>query len=298
MKILLQFPEGLKQKALELAKQYEKQGHEIYFSASACYGACDIALDEARAIGADRIVHVGHNRFVKKHLPIEVEYIDYPLDVDTNALKLLLPYIENYKAIALATTVQHIHQFDQMKQFFEENGKQVFAAEGEHAPKTGQILGCDALAVKKVADKVEAVVFVGSGMFHPLAIDLGKPVFVYNPASKQAKEITGEIEKLRKKRKGAVAAALNCKNFGILVSSKVGQFNMVHAKWAKQELVNRNLKAEILVANELEPLTINNFMVFDCYINTACPRLSDDSEEFGKPVLSIDMLKELLAIMG
>ena len=63
MKILLQFPEGLKQKAVEIAKKYEKKGDVVFLSAAPCYGACDLALDEARAIGAKKIIHFGHSPF-------------------------------------------------------------------------------------------------------------------------------------------------------------------------------------------------------------------------------------------
>ena len=39
MRILLQFPEGLKQKALGHAKALELEGNEVFISASPTYGA-------------------------------------------------------------------------------------------------------------------------------------------------------------------------------------------------------------------------------------------------------------------
>lgn len=297
MKILLQFPEGLKQKGFELAKKYEAEGHEVFLSASGCYGACDLALDEARCIKADKIVHVGHNKFVKTDLPIEVEYIPYSIDIDVESFEAVLPHIENHRNIALATTVQHIHQFDEMKAFLEKNGKNVFAEQGELALERGQVLGCDSSTVKKVEDKVDAVLFIGTGRFHVLAIDMKKPVFAFNPDNKTVTELSKDVEKLKKQRKGAIAKALTCKKFGIFVSTKVGQFNMAHAQWAKEELVKRGFEAAILVANEISPMALNNFVVFECFINTACPRIADDRESFGKPVLNISMLKELFEII-
>ena len=50
MKILLQFPEGLKQHALKYAEKLEKEGDSVFISCSPTYGACDIAIDEAKAI--------------------------------------------------------------------------------------------------------------------------------------------------------------------------------------------------------------------------------------------------------
>lgn len=297
MRILLQFPEGLKQKGLELMKKYEAEGHEVFLSASPCYGACDIALDEAKWIKADKIVHVGHNKFVKTELPIPVEYIPYHIDIDIKKLESVLPELKDFKNIALATTVQHVHQFEDMKKFFEDNGKTVFSETGERAAEKGQVLGCDAGTIMKVKDKVNAVLFVGSGFFHPLAMDIEKPVFVFNPYDNSVKQVNEEIEKLKKKRKGAIAKALTCKNFGILVSTKIGQFNLPNATWARDELRKKGFECAILVSNELDPMSVNNYMNFDCFVSTACPRLSDDQERFEKPLLSIDMLKELFEII-
>lgn len=297
MRILLQFPEGLKQKALGFAKVYEAEGHEVFLSASACYGACDLALDEARWLKADKIVHFGHNRFMKGDLPIPVEYVEYRLDIDVEGLSALLPHIEKHRTIALATTVQHIHQLGGMKAFFEKNGKIVLIGKGERAEMPGQILGCDGGAVKSVEKDVDAVVFVGDGMFHPLALVTEKPIFAYNPAARSVKQLDLEIIALRKKRKGSITRAYLCRRFGILLSTKPGQFNMAGAKWAKSELEKRGFEAAIVAANELEPMALKNFMAFECFINTACPRMADDTEEFGKPMLNLDMLIELFGII-
>jgi 2-(3-amino-3-carboxypropyl)histidine synthase len=296
MRLLLQFPDGLKQKANEYAAKYKKDGHEIYLSASSCYGACDIALEEAKALKVDKIIHFGHNRFGKLDIGIPVEYVEYLIDFEIDRLKSALKTLNDYSKIAIGMTVQHSHQFDQIKMFFEKNGKEIVSVKGDLAQETGQVLGCDAGAVLK-AKNADAILFIGNGMFHPLAIDSDKPVFIFNPLDSKIRQINSEIEMLRKKRKGAIAKTLSCKNFGILLSTKPGQFNLPQAKWAKKELEKRKFKAEILVANELEPMNVNNFMIFDCYINTACPRMSDDTEEYGKPVLTIAMLKEFFKMI-
>jgi 2-(3-amino-3-carboxypropyl)histidine synthase len=303
MRILLQFPEGLKQKALEIAKKYESEGHEVFLSASACYGACDISLDEARWVKADKIIHFGHSRFVKADLPIPVEYVEYHMEIDVEGLSAALPLLEGKKTIALATTIQHVKQLPDMKRFLEKNKKTVLIGKGLRSTEPGQVLGCDSIAISSVATKADAILFVGNGMFHALAIDAEvlerkeMPVIVYDPYSKKARDIRKDIEMLRKKRRGAILKALSCKRFGIMVSTKTGQFALAQAIKIKKDLVKRGFEAEILVANELEPLSLNNFMVFDCYINTACPRMSDDTEEFGKPVLNPQMLEELFKII-
>ncbi len=296
MRLLLQFPEGLKKEAVEYAEKYEKEGHQVFLSGSSCYGACDLALDEAKAVNADRIIHFGHARFVRTKLPIEVEYVEWKIDVDLanfgKAVKQLDP-----RSVALATTVQHVHQLDAMKRILEQAGKEVHMSKGTLAAYEGQVLGCDAGAVTNAASKADAVVFVGDGNFHALAIDIDKPVFVIHPKSGQTRQINDEIERLRKRRRGAILAAVDAGAFGILVSTKIGQYNLPLAEKIKKELEALGKRAEILVSNEISASALNNFMSFECYVVTACPRLADDREAFGRPVLSMAMYAELVRIM-
>ena len=53
----------------------------------------------------------------------------------------------------------------------------------------------------------------------------------------------------------------------------------------------------LLVANELNPLSLANFLSFDAYINTACPRINDDTDAYGKPIVNVADLKRLLELM-
>jgi len=294
----LQFPEGLKKEALAYAQKYETEGHEVLLSGASCYGACDLAIEEAMAVGADKITHFGHAPFIKKKLLIEVEYVEWHIDVDLDKFEKAIKELKSDK-IALATTVQHIHQLNEMKKILEKNGKKVFVSKGPLAAYPGQVLGCDAGAISSVVKNSDAIVFVGEGHFHPLAIDIDpdKPVFIIHPKSGQIRKINDEIEKLRKKRKGAILKAAYAKVFGIIVSTKPGQFNLAVAEKIKKELSLLGKRAEIIVSNELSPLALNNFISFDCYIVTACPRIADDTEAFGKPVLNLKMFSDLVSIL-
>ncbi|MEK6982858.1 MAG: diphthamide biosynthesis enzyme Dph2 [Candidatus Micrarchaeota archaeon] len=297
MRILLQFPEGLKQRGFELMQKYQSEGHEVFLSASACYGACDISLDEARWIKADKIVHFGHNKFVRSELEIPIEYVPYTIDLDLRIIEEFAPKLKEYKTIAILTTVQNIHQMPQIKEIFANNGITVLTETGFWAREPGQVLGCDALSIKKLESRIEAVLYIGDGMFHPLAIESKKPVYIFNPTTKEFRAVNKDIELLHKRRKASIIKAVDCKRFAILVSTKVGQFNLGHAEYAKRELEKRGKQCAILVANELEPITVNNFLVFDCYVNTACPRIVDDTVEFGKPILNIDGVNQVCKIL-
>ena len=58
--VLLQLPEGLKPDAPRLAAVVEEAGALPIVSSDPCYGACDLAVSEAKLLGADLIVHYGH----------------------------------------------------------------------------------------------------------------------------------------------------------------------------------------------------------------------------------------------
>lgn len=292
MRILLQFPEGLKQQAVSYIEKYTKQGHQVFLSASPCYGACDLALEEAKAINADKIIHFGHARFVKEKLPIEVEYIEYHIDGDLEKFKKTAEKIKE-KNIALVTTVQYIPQLKQLKEVLESLGKHVYVGKGVKAEHVGQVIGCDYTAAGKETDS-EIILYFGDGLFHPLVMDDRRPVYIIHPKSGELKNMDKELEKRRKRRKGMLTKAFECTSFGIIVSTKTGQYNLQSAEWAKKELEKRKKSAYILISNEVSPLSLNNFLLFDCYITVACPRLSDDSEEFGKPILDMQLLNEFL----
>ncbi|MEW5996514.1 MAG: diphthamide biosynthesis enzyme Dph2 [Candidatus Micrarchaeota archaeon] len=298
MKMLLQFPEGLKQKAFGEADRLRKEGHQVYLSASPCYGACDVALDEARALKADKIIHYGHSEYLKEKPGIPVEYVEWKVDIPLQNLPALLPHLRGISKLALATTVQHVHQLPEISKFLEKNGIRVLIGKGCFAKYEGQVLGCDPLAALSVAKEADCILFVGTGKFHPTSILPAKPVYSFDPFSKSFADLGPEIEKTRKRKKGALAGALGSKTFGILISTKPGQFCPGVAEWAKKELEERGRKAYILVSGELNPLSLENFRKIECYINTACPRLSEDTEMFGKPILNAVDLKELFELLG
>ena len=289
MRVLLQFPEGLKQYALDIAKKLEKEGYEVFISSSPCYGACDIALDEARAIKADKIIHIGHNKFIKHDIEIDVEYWPFPIDFPLDVVKNAAVEMSNIgiKSINLVTTIQHIHQIEEMKKIFEENGITVYLSKGFYAREKGQVLGCDSKAAEGDG---ELVLFIGDGLFHPLGIETKKKIFLLDKNG--LKDLTPIKEKIEKKRKANLIMAYNAKKFGILVSTKIGQFNLHSAKLAKKILEEANKETYIFVSNEIIASSLYNFNV-DCYVNTACPRIIDDTELFGKPIINLAMLFKL-----
>ncbi|MCL4387527.1 diphthamide biosynthesis enzyme Dph2 [Candidatus Marsarchaeota archaeon] len=298
MRILIQFPEGLKQKALEYAQSLEKEGNEVFISASPNFGACDLALDEARNLKVDKLIHYGHAEFNK--VDFNVEYVSYEIDAPLDLLPKSLDYLKNFNKISLVTTVQHLHQLEAIKQFYEKNGKEVFIGKPYgFAKHPGQILGCDIGSAASVDGKVDAHVYFGGGIFHPLGalLNTKKPFLVIEPFDSKIEFIDSLRDTYQRRSRGKVLASLEAKSIAILVSTKNGQHNLKLAEILKKKAEEAGLKSAILVSNTFDFDSINNMMEFDAFVNTACPRIAiDDTDRLRKPLLSANELMQVLSM--
>ena len=296
MKILLQFPEGLKQFALKHAKKLEGEGNEVFISSSPSFGACDLAIDEAKAIGAEKLVHFGHAEF--HHVDFNVEYVEYRIDAPLDILESSIAELDGFKRIGLVTTIQHVHQLDEIKRFYEAHGKSVVIGRPYgFAKKPGQILGCDVGSAASVDKEVDAFVYFGGGLFHPIGalLQTTKPFLSTDPFAGAVKRLDEYRETYKKKSRGRILASLNAKNFGILVSTKNGQYNLNLATLFRNRIEKQGLSAAILVSNTFDFESLNNMLEFDAFVNTACPRIAtEDNERLRMPLLAPNELMEVL----
>jgi len=62
--VLLQLPDGLKPKALQIV-DFIKSFHDcdIYIWAGSCFGACDLPIAYCKQLNIDLIIHFGHFPF-------------------------------------------------------------------------------------------------------------------------------------------------------------------------------------------------------------------------------------------
>lgn len=303
MKILLQFPEGLKQYAIKYAENLKKNKNTVFISCSPTYGACDIAIDEAKAINADKIVHFGHSKFNPKHstLDFNIEYKEYKIKADLSILKNSLNYLKDYKKIGIITTVQHISQLKEIKNFYEKNNKIIYIGKPSgFASYDGQILGCDAGSASTINNDVDAIIYFGGGLFHAIGalLETTKPFISIDPFLNKINTLDKYREIYKKKSKGRILQSINAKNFGILVSTKNGQFRIKLAESIKKLITDNKLNAQILITNNIDFDSLNNLMEFDVFVNTACPRLVEDQERLRKPILNVNEINELIKIIS
>jgi len=285
-KVGLQFPEGLKVHAINVARQIENEtGAMVIISADPCYGACDVA-DIDMSDSVDVLVHFGHR-------PLPIDYAVPVIFVDVHSNMDLLgcvcsamSLLEGCHRIGLVTTTQHLHLLREVADFFEQNGKKVLMNEGAGTTK-GQVLGCNFSAIKNL--DADAFLYVGSGNFHALGIKLftDKPVVIADPYLGEAREINDFADRILRIRSARIAKAMDAKRFGIIVSSKKGQSRMDLAKSIKNMLDEEGREGFILLLDDVSPNILLPFMDLDAFVMTACPRIAiDDSEMYKKPLLT------------
>jgi 2-(3-amino-3-carboxypropyl)histidine synthase len=297
-RVLLQLPEGLKPEGLRLAKIIEKNGALPIISADPCYGACDIAINEAESLGADLIVHFGHSKLLT-HERVPTIYIEARATVPVDkAVEQALPLLSKCVKVGLATSVQHVQVLNQVREILTRAGKTVIIGDSGQMSYPGQVSGCNYSNVKSIADEVDAFLFVGGGLFHALGVALStsKPTVIADPYDDRAFSIDDEAQKIIKQRWVSIEEARSAKTFGVIIGLKPGQKRIDNALKIKDLAQKHGYAAYLLAAKEITPETLLEFPSVDAYVNTACPRIGlDASGKFSKPVLTIN---EFMVVIG
>lgn len=276
----LQFPEGFKRQAINIAREIEeKTGAMVIISGSPCFGACDIDIDLKDKV--DVLFHFGHAGMGEHE---NVVFMEARSSIDAiPAVKAALPLLKASR-IGLVTTVQHVHKLKEVVEFLKENGKEAIIGKGgPRVSYPGQVLGCNFSAARI---DCEEYLYIGSGFFHPLgvAIATGKRVVAADPFLNRGVEVS--TEKFLRKRHGYVALSMDAKVFGIVVSTKSGQYRIKLAQRLKEMAIKHGIETFIILMDLVTPEQLLAFKV-DAYVNTACPRITyDDAERFHVPVLT------------
>jgi len=280
----LQFPVGLRTKAVELAQEIEaKAGITCLVSADPSFGACDVA-----EMPVDLIVHLGHapmphlryNRVFFYDLPgpplTDLAFVD--------AAEPMLP-----KRIGLLTTTQFRGWLPAIKEHLEKAGHEVRIGEPDkRVAYAGQLLGCDYHTAEVVADDVDGFLYVGTGEFHPMGVAFltDKPIVIADPERGSARTMADLKDRILRQRFAAIARSKDAKTFGIIVSRKIGQVRMEMAQDLKALAEKHGLQANIFLMDLVSPDFLEGYRV-DAWVNTACPRIAiEDILLYKKPLLT------------
>ncbi len=178
--------------------------------------------------------------------------------------------------IVVCSTVQFSNQLNEIKSKLVAYKKTVYLFSSVHGRHVGQILGCDRF---KVMGEIDGFLYIGDGKFHPKALLVNeKPVFCYNPFSNKWDRLgRKEWEEIKLKKKIALMKFHSSTKIGIIVSTKEKQNNIQGPiEKLKEKLESDGKEVYLFLCDEVKDL--ENFNFIECWINTACPRISDDFE--------------------
>jgi len=297
-RVLFQLPEGLKAEGPRLASVAEKMGAVAIVSADPCYGACDLAVQEAESLGADLLVHYGHSEMTPQQR-VPTIYIEAKTAVSLKpAVKKALPLLKRRKNVGLVTTVQHVDMLGEARTTLLEAGKSVAVGDAGRLKHAGQVTGCDYSNATAIMKGVDAFLFLGGGRFHALGVALAtsKPTIVADPYERRAYNVENEVRKIMKQRWSSIREAEKAKRFGVVIGLKSGQKRIDEAMRVKEKLEKRGKRTTLLTMHEVTPEALMQFPTIDSFVNTACPRIAlDDATRFRRPVLTVN---ETLLIVG
>ncbi len=283
--VLIQLPEGMKKEALSFVDIIEKANVKVSVSGSGAWGGCDLAVDEARKINADLIVHFGHAPFVNAKFPV--------IYVELDAKMKIVPIIEKnldkikVKRLGLVSSVQFIKQIEEIKDFLMSKNKDVvIPGKKGFAHYDGHVVGCEYNSLKDI--NVEGYLVIGN-RFHALgaALMVDKPVYLLDEHKEDIFLMDKERDKIIKQRAQAIHKIKNAEKIGILVDMKLGQYNLKIAELLKKDLVKLGKEVVIISSREITPNGLMSFYDLDGFINTACPRIGiDDYTKYEKPIIN------------
>jgi len=283
-RVFVQFPEGIKLRIQDIAKQLEKENFEIVLCLEPCYGACDIRDEEALRLDCDTILHIGHESLgIKNKLP--VVFWEYFIESDPiPILEKEFDKLNNLGNIGLVTSIQFVKTIPVIKSYLEKKGKKVFIHKTLQYP--GQVLGCKLEAAKNIEEKVDCFLCISAGKFYGLGLILEteKPVLCLDLERKEIYNLDKLKRKIQKITAWNKSQLKDAKKVGVLVSWKKGQLKNPFK--IKEKLKKEGKEVFILAMDEITPEKIEG-MKLDALVNLACPRIGiDDLERYRIPVIN------------
>lgn len=300
-RVLIQAPDGIKPYLTPLTMQLEAKGIEFFISGSHTWGGCDIAINEAKALGIKYIIHIGHHGPVRASIKdYRVLFIPGKSEIDIKPVIRKAARILKDKGalkVALMSTIQHLHKLNDAIQVLREEGLSSVTGKSP-APHMyeGLLIGCDMRGLDMIKD-YDSVIVISGGIFHGLGVALwtSKMVVVADPYFNRVLNLEKHVRRVISQRLKDISDALDSKKFLIITSIKPGQLFIKQTLRIKDALVKTQREVNIAVFDEITKEKLENMGNYDAYINAACPRLViDDRELFPGPVVNMGEVPYLL----
>ena len=289
----LQFPVGLRPRAVELAAELERRaGVTCLIAADPSFGACDVP-----EMPVDLTVHLAHAPM--PHLRYRNVYfydMPTPLPESWGFLDAALPMLP--RRVGILTTTQHRDWVPRIVEHLRAKGLEPVVSEPDRrVAYAAQVLGCDYFAATNIAADVDGYLYVGTGDFHPLGVAIiakDRPVVIADPSTGGARTLEAVKDRVLRQRWGAIVRAQDARTFGIIVSRKVGQDRSGLAAELKRKLEAKGRMALVFHMDAVAPEHLEGYKV-DAWVSTACPRIAiEDYLRYKQPILTPPELEIVL----
>lgn len=302
-KILIQMPEGMLDLPLKtIFDELNSLETELILSGDPCYGVCDLSIDLATRLDCDLLIHFGHTQFgfeetIKSKVGNKLDIMFIPSSVHykiSSFSEHLLNELNSLKwfNIGLVATAQHLNLIHDLKVFLTSKGFNPIVK------RDGQILGCKLGNIIYNKDNIDGIISLHAGNFHTYGLILSTtlPILQLDPYSGKLK-FFGEKDrnKLIQKRYSIIQKAREAKFWGILASTKIGQFHPHQMKQAEELLIKHNKSKIRVIGENLNHEFLSNITSIEAWLDTACPRLIDDQVGYSVPILNF---KEFLYLFN
>ena len=284
-RIFVQYPEGIKMRIQQIAKDLESGGFEVVVCTEPCFGACDIRDSEAKRLGCDTILHIGHEDYgAESDMPV----VFWEYFIPSNPVPIMEKHfskIEQFESIGLVTSIQFVDTIEKIKEFIESKGKKAHTYTAlQHA---GQILGCHLEAAKKIEADVDVFLCISAGKFYGLGLvmETDKPMFCLDLESGELFDLIEFKRKVQRIIAWNQSELEDAEKVAILVSWKRGQMKKPFE--LKKKLEEKGKEVYIFAMDEITPEKLMGLKI-DAVINLACPRIGiDDLERYKIPILNL-----------
>lgn len=297
--IMLSSPDGYLTQIHEFAIKIEKNYKiQTIISADPCYGVCDVMDEDTSRLNVDISFHIGHNSSIKR-IGNRTVLIDAYEDVDfTNVIKKSLSLLRQYRRLGLCTISPYLHQINSIKKSFELEGFEIYVGEGQGKLLDGQIMGCRFNSVFNIRENIDALIFLGQSRFHAIgaALSSGKPTFILDPYLMVVENMDNLTKKWLTRSILQIYKTRDIKRFGVIIGLREGQNLLNRAIQMKNRLLEYGKNVQMIAIREITEERLASFINIDAFVQTACPRISIDGENFRKPILSIPQTEALFEI--
>lgn len=301
-KVGLEAPDGMLNALVPLARRIEqKYGIQTIIILDHTWGTCDLVNFDVNRLGVDLVLNIGHSigteRLGRYTYLIDAEYDVGFDDVIQKAVHLINE--KRLEPIGVITISNHKSYLEQAISKFKEMGIDARKGEAEGALFDGQVFGCNFHSARKIRDDVNAFFFLGQSRFHAIGVYLAtrKPTFMLDPFFNEVVDVKSEGDLFEKKAILSIYKAKDAKTFGIITSLKEGQYFKNQAYEIKSELEGLGRDVVMFSLREITSERLQAVRNIEVFIETACPRIAMDNENFDRPILSYQQALGLIRLI-